>query len=225
MGRDTAESGLTFAGGELGGAQFAPVPPALVHARLTPDRSPLNVDLFCVAPRRLCHLPLAPQGGQRARAAHAARVVPPAGHDHRGRAADGVPHRGAGAHRHPPAAGAHQVRVGVGVGGGRRGGGATESFSVLLAARRASCACVPSRCRYRNGGGLAWLSPDEKTREPFDADAEAAWQLAQAYDLCITGRVVGWWASRMPVSQGAECDRSINQSGLLIEQSVGWASD
>ncbi|PSC72522.1 putative manganese-transporting ATPase PDR2 [Micractinium conductrix] len=39
----------------------------------------------------------------------------------------------------------------------------------------------------KNGGGLAWLSPDEKTREPFDADAEAAWQLAQAYDLCITG--------------------------------------
>lgn len=39
----------------------------------------------------------------------------------------------------------------------------------------------------RSGGGLVWLSPDEKTREPFSADEEDAWQLAQEYDLCITG--------------------------------------
>ena len=34
---------------------------------------------------------------------------------------------------------------------------------------------------------LSWLSPDERTREPFTTDPDAAWQLAQDYDLCITG--------------------------------------
>lgn len=38
-----------------------------------------------------------------------------------------------------------------------------------------------------NGGSLVWLSPDERTREPFDSSLSAAWQLAQDYDLCITG--------------------------------------
>lgn len=40
------------------------------------------------------------------------------------------------------------------------------------------------------GGGetsLSWQSPDERTREPFSSDPDAAWQLAQEYDLCITG--------------------------------------
>lgn len=56
------------------------------------------------------------------------------------------------------------------------------------------CACL----RRRNGGGatnggaLSWLSPDERTREPFSADPEAAWQLAQDYDLCITGALRCW---------------------------------
>lgn len=40
-----------------------------------------------------------------------------------------------------------------------------------------------------NGASLYWLSPDEKTREPFTTDPEAAWQLAQDYDLCITGEL------------------------------------
>lgn len=41
--------------------------------------------------------------------------------------------------------------------------------------------------RASNGASLFWLSPDESTREPFVADPEAAWQLADEYDLCITG--------------------------------------
>ena len=34
---------------------------------------------------------------------------------------------------------------------------------------------------------LSWLSPDELTQLPFTTDPDAAWQLAQDYDLCITG--------------------------------------
>ncbi len=41
-----------------------------------------------------------------------------------------------------------------------------------------------------NGASLSWLSPDEKTREPFTTDPAAAWQLAQDYDLCITGEAI-----------------------------------
>eukprot|EP00887_Chlorella_sp_A99_P006055 scaffold22.g6055.t1 len=35
--------------------------------------------------------------------------------------------------------------------------------------------------------GLVWLSPDERRREPFAADAAAAHALAEGHDLCITG--------------------------------------
>ena len=37
------------------------------------------------------------------------------------------------------------------------------------------------------GGGLLWLSPDERTSEPFSPAPADAWALADAYDMCLTG--------------------------------------
>lgn len=46
---------------------------------------------------------------------------------------------------------------------------------------------VPACRSGGSGAALSWQSPDECTCEPFDSDPDAAWQLAQEYDLCITG--------------------------------------
>lgn len=64
-----------------------------------------------------------------------------------------------------------------------------------------------------NGGSLVWLSPDERTREPFDSSLSAAWQLAQDYDLCITGDA---WCG-MPVGRMQALPFDVQQGfGCLV---------